>query len=688
MAIESLAIKITAVNAAGSILSSLGNKLKGIKDVSGDIKKNFQGAIKSAQGAATAAILTKEIGKGFLTAAGAAGSLQTSIKGLKKELISPEKSLKQVNKELKSIEDAAFSIQAKTPFDQKAVINQATILKKAGLEVNAIASGALEATSLLAAVESVDPETAASIVAVADAAFDLKSEAGGFTDFADLMSRATSLANFGVEDFGESLKYAGATAKELKLSTRETAVSIAALATAGLKGSQGGTTLAAIFRDIKKQRPDLVFDKATGATRELSDIIADLNKELDGLNDEQRNSKLSKIFQEEGRKGIGALLENYEKLNPQIEKQASLQEKVDTILEGYEAKISSLSGTSGSVIARLFTPALDPLSKLVDKTNEFVTAIGEATKGDNNLGKVVSGTSAGALATGGALTAGLGLLSVLKFKKVLKGTGGLKGLLKGAGGTAAGVAKGSLISKITGGAVQEVYVVNPDEIGGGIASALPAALPAAGGAGAGAAGGFFANFATKLKAIFPTFIRWGVKLKAGLIALGGTIAKFASVTLLPALKTAILSIGSALAGSALAVGGAIGAVIGGALGMIFQEEILGFLEKFPALDGFLDDLLPKFGAAADHEEKMAKLKEQERAADLRFRSAIAGKVKEARASGNEAEVSRLSELFRAKIGAQQVTNEISIAVDQNGRSLVDGGKSQTNVSSEIKPKLD
>lgn len=519
MAIESLMIKIGAVQAGGGVLNALGSKLKGISESSEEIKNNFRDATKYLKGAGTAAILTHQIGKGFMTGATAAGNLQKSVKDLKKELISPEKSLQRVNEELSQIEDAAFSIQAKTPFDQGAVINQATILKKAGLDVEAIANGALEATALLASVEGMNPETAASIQAVGDSAFDLANKADGFVNFADLMSRASSLAFVSVEDLGESFTYAGGVAKRMSFNARETSVALAALAKGGIKASQGGTTFASIFADLETKRPDLVFDKVTKKALPMAQIIANLNKEFDGLTDEARSKKMNKIFGRESAKGVEVLVSNYENLNKEIDKQASLTEKVDVVLEGYEAKLNSLKGTAGSTLARLFTPALDPLSKLVDKTNEFVTSIGEATKGENTLGKVVSGTSAGALAVGGAATLGLGALSLMKFKNVLKKGGGLKGLFRGAGGTAAGIAKGSLISKITGGAVQEVYVVNADEIGGGVASSLPGTLPGIGkGAGGAAAGGFFANIGMKLKALFPTFTKWIGAAKTGLVA--------------------------------------------------------------------------------------------------------------------------------------------------------------------------
>jgi TP901 family phage tail tape measure protein len=687
MAIENLVIQIAAVNSAGAALKAIEGRIDSIAGASEKVKQNFRSAISAAQGAATTGLITTNLGKNLVPAVKLAGDLQSSFLKLKKELVGPGIGFDQVQKDLDLIAEKSFQIQAVTPFDQQGIVEQAIILRKAGLSIQAIGDSALEATAKLATLEEMPPELAASIMSLGETAFGLSSQAGGFTRFADELAKASSLADLSAQDIGDSMVYAGAAAKRLGFTSRDTALAMASLATGGIKGGQAGTTFASIFRDLEKKRPDLVFDKATGKARPLGVILEKLNKEFQGLTDLQKSEKMSAIFQDESKKGVLALSESFGKFNSEMDKQASILEKIDILQGGFNAKWDSLTGTAKSTIASLYAPALAPLSKLVDLANEYTTAVGNATRGENSLGKAVSGMSAGALAVGGVATAGLAGLAGWKGLQTLRGVGGIKGLLSGGGGLAAGVAKGKLLSSITGGEISEVYVVNASEISGGVASALPGALGSAGGGAgagaAGAAGGFFANLKGRLATLFPTFTKWGSAIggalsraggaiKAAIFAVGPFLLK-AFATAAPAVGNALLSAISAIGGSVLAVGGAIGLAVGGAIGYAFRDSIANFLEEtLPGFSSALDKVLPKFGEAAKQEELVNNLKAQEAAAGERLRRA-----QEAKLAGSA-----------TPPGSAAVQNQISIQIDKEGRTIVDSGKSQTQVKTTLKPTLD
>ena len=694
MAIENLVIQIAAVNSAGAALKAIEGRIDSIAGASEKVKQNFRSAISAAQGAATSGLLTAKLGQNLVPAVKLAGDLQSSFLKLKKELVGPGIGFDQVQKDLDLIAEKSFQIQAVTPFDQQGIVEQAIILRKAGLSIQAIGDSALEATAKLATLEEMPPELAASIMSLGETAFGLSSQAGGFTRFADELAKASSLADLSAQDIGDSMVYAGAAAKRLGFTSRDTALAMASLATGGIKGGQAGTTFASIFRDLEKKRPDLVFDKATGKARPLGVILEKLNKEFQGLTELQKSEKMSAIFQDESKKGVLALAESFGKFNSEMDKQATIIEKIAILQDGFNAKWDSLKGTSKSTIASLYAPALDPLSKLVDLANEYATAVGNATRGENSLGKAVSGMSAGALAVGGLTTAGLAGLAGWKGLQTLKGVGGLKGLLSGGGGLAAGVAKGKLLSSITGGEVSEVYVVNASEISGGVASQLPAALGGGGasaagagaggasaaGAGAGAAGGFFANLKGRLATMFPTFTKWGASLGGVLSRAGGAIkaAIFAvGPWLLRGLATAGASIGkvliTAVGGPIIAAGAALGLAVGGAIGYAFRDSIANFLEEtLPGFSSALDSMLPKFGEAAKHEELVKKLKDQEAEAGERLRRAQEAKL----AAG------------KGPLPGSAVQNQISIQIDKEGRTIVDSGKSKTQVKTTLKPTLD
>jgi len=134
-----------------------------------------------------------------------------------------------------------------------------------------------------------------------------------------------------------------------------------------------------------------------------------------------------------------------------------------------------------------------------------------------------------------------------------------------------------------------------------------------------------------------------------------------------------LSAISAIGGSVLAVGGAIGLALGGAIGYAFRDSIANFLDtNLPGVSGFLDKILPKFGEAGRQEDFVNSLKDQEAAAGERLR-----KAQEAKLNG-----------AGTTPGAPAVQNQISISIDKNGRTIVDSGKSDTQVKTQFTPILD
>ncbi len=113
----------------------------------------------------------------------------------------------------------------------------------------------------------------------------------------------------------------------------------------------------------------------------------------------------------------------------------SLSDKLNESMKGLNRQIDSLGGTGKSTLAILFQPALEPLTAVIGKTNEWTAALGKAALENENVGKAVTyGTAA---VGGGAIAYGVGKL----FQGGLAGLRVMKGL-KGLGGAAAGIATG------------------------------------------------------------------------------------------------------------------------------------------------------------------------------------------------------------------------------------------------------
>jgi hypothetical protein len=282
---------------------------------------------------------------------------------------------------------------------------------------------------------------------------------------------------------------------------------VATLAQGGIQGSSAGTSIAAFFRQAVKVKE---FKDANGNLKSTVEIIDILQGRLGKLGEAERLEKLNKLFGDEGarvalnlmREGAGS----YEEMVAQMAKAVPLQDKLKERMKGFNAQLDGLKGTGKSTIAALFTPALDPLTTLISKTNEWTGALGEAAMKNEGL---ATGASYAGLAAmlGGVLYGGY---------QIAKGTGsGVKMLkaLKGAGGDAAGIAKGKAIEAATG--VTPVFVTNMPE--GGIGGAAGAAADIAG-----ALGGTktFSKFKTTLGLLGGTSLRALPMLGGGALATG------------------------------------------------------------------------------------------------------------------------------------------------------------------------
>jgi TP901 family phage tail tape measure protein len=469
MSVTSLAIQFTMVDLLSKGVNRIRDRLKGLASAGREVQGSFDKMTKSFKYAAIAGIATREIYKGLKPAVSAAGDLQEELIGVKTELMGAGKDTRKLNAELKAVKASAFSIQAWTPFDMGQIVALEKELIKAGARIEHVTgkTGAAAAAAALATYESVDPvETGKALIRIATP-FELTADK--YLELADTIARASSASTADMADIVLSAKYAAAKLASLGRSTKEMAAMSALMSQLGLQGETGGRAIREFYQKISESK---AYRDANGNLIKTTKILEKFRAKYKGLGEAELSTQFKKDFGELGAQTALALMKegetSYEAIIDAMDKAASLQEKITESMKGFNKQLNSLKGTSKSVIADLYTPALKPLTALILKTNEFVAAIGNVAQKDESLSKRVSALSLGAVATGGAATLGLAGAGLYYGRKVLKGTGGFKGLFSG---TAAGIAKGKLIESATG--VQPVFVTNwPGYIGGGTSADL------------------------------------------------------------------------------------------------------------------------------------------------------------------------------------------------------------------------
>ncbi|WP_200974425.1 phage tail tape measure protein [Echinicola sp. 20G] len=218
------------------------------------------------------------------------------------------------------------------------------------------------------------------------------------TKVANLFATGQAKANFNVEQLGEAMKYASANMASANQSIEDSISLLAVFANSGLKGSMAGTTLNAMFRDMKKASTNgmigvngfrIALYDAEGNTRSLVDIVADLETATDGLSDKMRDSALSAIFKQEAIRGVNLLLNSgsselrryQDELANSDGAAANMAETMESGLGGALRSIRSALESIQIEIGEKLTPIFTKLSGVVQSVANWFRELDDSTKG-------------------------------------------------------------------------------------------------------------------------------------------------------------------------------------------------------------------------------------------------------------------------------------------------------------------
>ena len=142
-------------------------------------------------------------------------------------------------------------------------------------------------------------------------------EAKDSTRFADMLAYAQANSNTSAEALGEAYKNCAANLSASGQDVETVTSLLSMMANQGLKGSEAGTALAAVMRDITAQMQDgaiaigdtsVAVTDADGNFRDLTDILTDVESATYGMGDAERAAALSATFTADSTKGLNLLL--------------------------------------------------------------------------------------------------------------------------------------------------------------------------------------------------------------------------------------------------------------------------------------------------------------------------------------------------------------------------------------------
>lgn len=199
-----------------------------------------------------------------------------------------------------------------------------------------------QSTSALGGVLNLAAASGMELGAASDMVTDYLSafamEAGDAAYFADLLSYAQSHSNTSAEALGEAYKNCAANLNAAGQDVETVTSLLEGMANQGYKGSEAGTAMAAIMRDITNGMKDgaikigetsvAVMD-AQGNFRDLTDILTEVEAATNGMGDAERAVALSSTFTADSTKGLNLIL----------------NEGMDNIA-GYEEELRGASGSA------------------------------------------------------------------------------------------------------------------------------------------------------------------------------------------------------------------------------------------------------------------------------------------------------------------------------------------------------
>lgn len=237
--------------------------------------------------------------------------------------------------DFEKLEACAREYGATTVFSASNAAEALKYMSLAGWDADQSTS-ALGGVLNLAAASGVELGAASDMVTDYLSAFAM--EAGDAAYFADLLSYAQSHSNTTAEALGEAYKNCAANLNAAGQDVETVTSLLEGMANQGYKGSEAGTAMAAIMRDITNGMKDgaikigetsvAVMD-AQGNFRDLTDILTEVEAATNGMGDAERAVALSSTFTADSTKGLNLIL----------------NEGMDNIA-GYEEELRGASGSA------------------------------------------------------------------------------------------------------------------------------------------------------------------------------------------------------------------------------------------------------------------------------------------------------------------------------------------------------
>ena len=351
--------------------------------------------------AATANKTSSKVGAAFAKwgkagAAGGAIALGYALFSATKKTMEFEKQMSSLQatssatrREMAQLEKQAIKMGAATVFSATEAAQAQIELAKGGLSVKQILGGGLRSALALAAAGELDLAEAATTTVNAMKLFEINGRRS--MRVADMLATAANTTTADVRDFAMALSQGGSVAKQAGYNLNETVVVLEALAEAGIKNSDAGTSMKAAFVQLlgptAKQKAlveqlGMSFVDQNGQLKDAAGLATELRHGLAGMSDAQRTATLKTLAGTDGFRALAALydagaqkLNGYSKANQRQGTAAETARKKNNNLRGDLEQLSGAWETLQIIVGKKVTPILRDVAKWLTSVVRVVSAL-------------------------------------------------------------------------------------------------------------------------------------------------------------------------------------------------------------------------------------------------------------------------------------------------------------------------
>lgn len=361
------------------------------------------------------------IGRGALLAGGAmAAGFGLAVKAsmdFDKEMSQLQAASGATGDAMKDLRQAAIDTGRDTVFSASQAAEAETALAKAGVSAADILGGALTGTVNLAAAGQIDLAEAAETAASAMTQFGLAGS--DVSHVADLLAAGAGKAQGSVHDLGMALNQSGLVASQTGLTIEETVGALSAFASAGLMGSDAGTSFKTMLQRLNPQsaeaaglmdRLNLSAYDSQGQFVGLAEYAGRLQDALGNMSAETRNAAMQTLF---GSDAVRAASVVYS------QGAEGVQEWIDKVNDAGYAQafaavaLDNLAGDLEQLKGSIETALIQTGGKANGVLREMVQDVTAVVNVYNKLPGPVQAAATGLLAVGAATTLAGGAALVL-----------------------------------------------------------------------------------------------------------------------------------------------------------------------------------------------------------------------------------------------------------------------------------